>query len=304
MKTGISVDDVRAVLKGTEFADYNVAYVEEGVSTDVFRLTKDRVIYLRILPKEETAETQCLAHELMLKKNLHIPQVLFSINKVKEFNNRSLMIVEEIPGTSLKKTKKELTKNQIHEIMVSAGRELAKINTIHVKGVGWMEGVEKGMLKAMGKSYEDFIIDRNTTYLQDLYKIKVITQLQSEKIQNYVNMNKYLLDIKESSYLCHGDFGIDHIYQNEGKYSGIIDFGDIRGTSIFHDLSHVYIFDRSYFDSLVDGYVTVTELPSDFIEKVKIESVILGVSKLWWVTLNRPYRAVNHPALDLFDELT
>jgi aminoglycoside phosphotransferase (APT) family kinase protein len=43
--------------------------------------------------------------------------------------------------------------------------------------------------------------------------------------------------------LAHGDFDVTPIFQQDGAYTGLIDFGEIRGAEPFHDLGHFHLHD-------------------------------------------------------------
>lgn len=43
--------------------------------------------------------------------------------------------------------------------------------------------------------------------------------------------------------LAHGDLDLIHIYQDKGEYTGIIDFGEIRGADRLYDLGHFNLHD-------------------------------------------------------------
>ena len=58
----------------------------------------------------------------------------------------------------------------------------------------------------------------------------------------------------ENHYLIHGDYKSEHIYIKEGRYSGVIDFSDIRGGSNLWDLAHARSFSEKYYQLLKKGY--------------------------------------------------
>jgi aminoglycoside phosphotransferase (APT) family kinase protein len=212
-----------------------------------------------------------------------------------------MYIEKELNGESIKNT--TLSEEEKNIIIQKAGKDLAKLNSIEVKGVGWIEGTKNNQLYSKGKDYDDFIIRNIRNMLNKFIEIKILSNEQADKITEYIQSNKEFIDIKDNSYLAHGDFCIEHIYHANGKYSGIIDFGDIRGTSKYHDLAHFYTYNRKYFKSLVEGYNSIYKLTTDCIDKVKIEAVIFAVGKLWWVSQNKLHKIENHPALDLFEEI-
>lgn len=304
MRTDIKQKSIEDVLKKTEFNYYVIVKVNEGVSTDVYKLQKKNdTFYLRIVPEDEIIATQVLVHKELKKFGVKVPEVVYSTENNTEFDERSFMIVNEIKGGSLKSTKKDLSKVMKEEILFEAGRQLVLINTLKVKGVGSIYNVENGVLIASDESYNGFVINPLINKLQELEDVNILTHSQSSKILKYVQNNKDPFDITRESYLAHGDFGIDHIYQLNGEYTGIIDFGDIKGSTKFHDLAHVYTSNKEYFSILVKGYNEIYRLPSDYIKRCELEAVVFGVKSLVWCSKDNPNQLANHPALNLLETL-
>jgi len=187
--------------------------------------------------------------------------------------------------------------------MYEAGKELALINTIKVTGVGSISSTRKNELIADGKNYHDFILWDINRQMKELVETSIFDKKLVVKIEEYIEKEKHLLDVVTDSFLAHGDFGVDHIFQNNGSYSGIIDFGDIRGTSKYHDLSHIYTFDNYLFDPIYRGYCEIHKLPVDSIDKIKVEAVVFGITKLWWVSKSIPERVKDHPVFDLLNRV-
>ena len=50
-------------------------------------------------------------------------------------------------------------------------------------------------------------------------------------------LHQSLGDPDATAWLAHGDFDCSHIYVADGRYSGIIDFGEIRGANPWYDLA-------------------------------------------------------------------
>ena len=158
MKTGIDVNTIHKVISNSEFIGYEITNVAEGVSTDVFRLSKNSIVlYLRVLPKEEKAILQVIAHRKMKDKNVNVPEVLFYEEDVAMLDNRSYMIVSEIAGTSVKNC--NLSNKEKEKIIVDAGKQIALVNSIIVKGVGWIDNNLENELIANGQNYDDFAIN-------------------------------------------------------------------------------------------------------------------------------------------------
>jgi Ser/Thr protein kinase RdoA (MazF antagonist) len=69
------------------------------------------------------------------------------------------------------------------------------------------------------------------------------------------------------------------------RYSGIIDFGEIRGADPLYDLGHALFHDtepdrRSLFASLFAGYQAVTPLDADALSDIQQQAVAIGVRRL------------------------
>jgi aminoglycoside phosphotransferase len=292
---------VKSFLSSISFFNYSIIPTEEGFSTEVFKLVKSNsILYLRILPQKENSEVQYTVHQLLLKKNVKVPGVTYLKRKAELFDSRDVMIVEEIKGKSVLETESELSNTQKCEILKEAGKELAKVNMVEVSGCGDIVDVKNNILIGDCKSYKEYTLDRIPSKLENLVVNKILEKEIADKISKYLSQNEELLNIGKTSFLSHGDFSLEHVFQNNGEYSGIIDFGDIRGTSKYHDMAHVYTFYNEYFEDLIKGYEEVYKLPEDYMKYVFIEALVFGIFKLNWVLENRPERVMKSKVFGLF----
>lgn len=287
VKQKTTVETIKDFIKTlSEFSNFKIEATNNGVSTDVYRLIKDTtILYLRLSDPKENMSTEALAHRLIIEKGVSIPKVLH----YEDFNEslgRSYMITTEIKGEPARNDKTHLK-----EITYQAGKQIALVNTILVEGFGWLDWKTPNITKLKGlySSWEEFRLDfsRIENMLNDLIGSGTIDRHIADKYLRYVNDNKQLIKCTQA-HLAHGDFGLDHVYTFEGKYSGIIDFGDIRATSIYSDLAHFYTYSPESFDDLLKGYLEVTPLEEGYKEKIEFESMLTVIGKLWWVTKNLP----------------
>src|SRR5207248_10181336 len=105
-----------------------------------------------------------------------------------------------------------------------------------------------------------------------LFGDTVLTRAETVAIQAIVNHFDTWL-VVEQARLAHGDFDVTHIYQKGGHYTGIIDFGEIRGTDALYDLGHFNLHDGETLPQLVlpyllAGYSEVMPLPPDHERKI------------------------------------
>jgi Ser/Thr protein kinase RdoA (MazF antagonist) len=85
--------------------------------------------------------------------------------------------------------------------------------------------------------------------------------------------------------LAHGDFDTIAIFHLDGDYSGLIDFGEIRGTEPLFDLGHFHLWEHqrtplSLWDGLLAGYGEVAALPAGYEELVGRSATLLGLRQL------------------------
>jgi len=107
--------------------------------------------------------------------------------------------------------------------------------------------------------------------------------------------------------LAHGDFDASHIYQEDGKYTGIIDFGEIRGASHWYDLGHFHVRDGealSYrgLPGLIRGYEESISLPPDYEQHIRFTSILINVRALARSLQKRPANRYTQHQLQVLRE--
>jgi Ser/Thr protein kinase RdoA (MazF antagonist) len=89
----------------------------------------------------------------------------------------------------------------------------------------------------------------------------------------------------EQTRLAHGDFDVSHIYQCDGRYTGVIDFGEIRGADRLYDLGHFHLHDgetlpRFVLPDLLAGYREVAPLPPAAEQQIDLLALFIGIDAL------------------------
>ncbi len=284
------------------FAGFKPELVDSGVSTAVYRLRGEtEVFYLRLGNHGENMSSEALAHQLMLEKGVSVPKVLEYADADPRIG-RSFMFTSEIPGV-----RADQDPAATAETFFQAGKQLALINSIPVDRFGWVNRDEQNAKKITGTydTWEAWALDLDSlrSQLDNLTGLGIITREKAEKIINYVEANRNLISCPQA-FLSHGDFDISHIFSSTGKYSGIIDFGDIRCASPYHDLSHCYTFSPRHFPDLLKGYLSINPLEGDVMAKIKFEAVLFGIGKLNWMIQNLPKDStLHHPVLTLISSI-
>lgn len=89
--------------------------------------------------------------------------------------------------------------------------------------------------------------------------------------------NAYPMLETSEAFLIHGDFDSSHIFHVRGRYSGIIDFGEIRGSHYLYDLGHFKLHENAdRFKYLAKGIVMFAASPQWITKKLTIGHCLLA----------------------------
>ncbi len=280
MKREIGFDStvIKNSLADVGFNDFEIYRANQGVSTMVYRMVRNKdIFFLRVADEGKTFWSEAEAHRLGINAGVKLPKIIF-YEEENQVLKRCLMITEAVQGESLR------NKNVTTEVIREAGRNLAMFNQITIPGVGWIsDDVGSCEIKGIGTDYSTFILKDFESEIQKLVEIGLFDIGTGEKIRSFVAKNKTKLLEYQQGHLVHGDFSLEHIFALNGKFSGFIDLGDIRAASVYHDLAHFYIYARKYFDDLLTAYKEVTQLDGDWRERMEIEAMLIAIGKMWWV---------------------
>lgn len=258
--------------------NYSVTRVDQGVSTYVFRITDGSDgCYLRVLPEPGASfAPEARAHSLLCQRGLNVPDVVFFEHLNAELQ-RSIMATTEIAGEHVGLA----SRRDVKDVLVEAGRELAVINSVPVHGFGWIKRDREVVvdLEAEHPSYRSFALEDIDARLASLEL--VLDNKECLAIRETIDRYASWLDVDHGR-LAHGDFDVTHIFQKDGRYTGIIDFGEIRGGDPFYDLGHFRLHDGETLPDIVlpyllEGYGQVTSLPPDHEWRIAYSSLLIGV---------------------------
>jgi aminoglycoside phosphotransferase (APT) family kinase protein len=267
----------------------------DGVSSQVYRLVRgSEVFYLRVAEEAtENLETDAELHRRLLALGVRVPRVVF----VEPFDaaiGRSVAITSEVPGVSLAAV--GCPPEVALAVVADAGEDLAVINQVRVEGFGWVRRSGPGWpLRAEHASYLSFL----TSYLPADWPGPLGSLLPGDVLAGV----EAVLDSERArpsaeAQLAHGDFDTTAIFCAAGRYTGVIDFGEIRGTEPAFDLGHFHLHDQEQvtdrlLPALLEGYGRVAEPPDE--RSIRRSAVLLGLRQLCrWLT--RGYE-LDHPAV-------
>ena len=261
----------------------HVERVEEGVSTYVYRINRgNELFYLRVLPEVNASfAPEVYVHEMLRAKDVKVPEVVY-FEHYNEAVQRSVMVTTAIKG-------KHIGHYPVNEVsrntLVEAGQDLAVINSVPVKHFGWIrrDSSKVTALEAELPTYRTFIIEQMEEDLAFLGE-HVLNTREIKAIREIIDRCDAWLDV-EKAWLAHGDFDATHIYQEHGCYTGIIDFGEIRGGDPFYDLGHFQVHDGETLPArvlpyLLEGYKEVVQLPPDYEQRIYFSSLLIAIRTL------------------------
>jgi aminoglycoside phosphotransferase (APT) family kinase protein len=270
--------------------------VTEGVSTYVYRVRQGHTVYyLRILPELDAGfAPEVFVHRHLREQGIRVPDVVY----FEHYNprlRRSVMVTTEIKGEPIGHGGDPVA---LREVMVAAGRDLATINRTPVDGFGWIrrDEPETAMLRAEFTTYRELIHQRVDPSIALLASTGVLDRLELDAIQKIIDHYDHCFDITQA-YLAHGDFDGTHIYHVGGSYTGIIDFGEIRGTDPRYDLGHFNIEQAPLLPDLLAGYTEVVALPADAWQRIQLASLLIALARLARRVQRRPQGVADSPDL-------
>lgn len=239
----------------------------------------DAVFYLRLAEEPgQDMTTDARIFQRLAALGVTVPAVIAAEAAPIELP-LSYMLTNAIRGSSLAHAG---TDNQARRAARSAGRETAVINSVKVAGFGWIQRDGQHPLTAELDSYGDFV----SSYLPDNWPGWLDGVFESP----HLDALESLVEAERSrdvgaGRLVHGDLDVTHIYIHDGRYSGLIDFGEVRGADPYFDLGHFLLHNgetrpAQLFDSFLAGYGEVAALPDDHREEIRTSAILLGLRQL------------------------
>lgn len=250
----------------------SVERVPKGASTFVYRaITGDGTYYLRFLPEDASFAAEVLAHEKMLAAGVKVPRIVGFEHREAQ-TGLSLMVAEEIPGVSLEE---HCPQSAVRGILREAGRQLALMHSIQVEGFGWIDRTSCTVLRGERPSFDAYFAE----YLEhdlDALHFYEFTNEQKMQIGSLMQAARQLLSVGDAV-LVHGDFDVSHIFHSAGHYTGIIDFGEIRGNNRLFDLATFVGFyrDKTLYSCLLEGYRDVSPLTQEDLYAVELMTLFI-----------------------------
>lgn len=272
----------------------------EGVSARVYRLDRaNDTFFLRVA--EEVGEdlaVDAALFEKLRNEGVAVPKVVH-VDRLPPPIDLSVLIMTAIEGEPIASCTEE---HQARRAVRAAGLDLARLNGFAVDGFGFISrAAVQWPIVGSFDSYQEFV----TSYLPDPWPGAIAELFVAPEISALeVVIADQLATPLQMGTLVHGDFDTTPIFHSKGRYTGLIDFGEVRGADSLFDLGHFLLHDRellpwSLFEELLDGYREVSDVASDIQKAVRSSAVLLGLRQLGrWIGPERgwgtEHRLVRH----------
>jgi Ser/Thr protein kinase RdoA (MazF antagonist) len=286
-----------AILRRVLGSGLRVTRTPSGVAAQVYRVqAPGRVLYLRIAEEDhEDLSVDAALLEHLRANGLHVPLVVH-VEPFAQTLGRSVLLMGEIPGEPLARCRDE---DAARRVVRAAGAELAVLNGVNVQGFGWVQRrIPAWPLRGRFPDYADFVV----SYLPDRWPGPLAALFSASELDRLWELVATERRRKlAGAWLAHGDFDTTAIFQTGGQYSGLIDFGEIRGTEPLFDLGHFLLHDHEHPPApLVNDLLAVAgeeaALPGDHEQLVRRSALLLGLRQLArWLGPLRNLRP-DHPA--------
>jgi aminoglycoside phosphotransferase (APT) family kinase protein len=272
-----------------------VERTSSGSSTPVYRIERGGCTsYLRLAEGPEASlAPEVHVHNLLRASGVRVPEVVY-FEPFHDQLQRSVMVTTAIPGRALADCAAGV---DISVVLTAAGRDLAAINAVELKGFGFVRRDRPDSTELEGEfpTLRAFALAELEEYLTAVSSVLIGDEIQA--VRAVLARHDDWLDI-ESARLAHGDLDATHIYHQDGQYTGIIDFGEIRGADPFYDLGHAALHEGETMPDpmlphLLAGYNEVSPLPADHASRIAFWSLLIGIRALAR-SANRPQAAYRH----------
>jgi Ser/Thr protein kinase RdoA (MazF antagonist) len=255
-----------------------------GTSTQVYRVDRDgEAFFVRIAEDAEASlAPEVELHSALRASGVRVP----AVTHYEPFDDalaRSVMVTTEVTGGPFNAATPE---DGVPMIGRSAGRDLARIHDIPVQGFGWIrrEHHEAGWpLRAENPTYAEYVNPAAVT--GPLMGIG-FTSAQAQQVEGLLEEAVKVGPAGGIGPVAHGDFDTSHIFESSGVYTGLIDFGEIRGTDYTFDFAtlHLSADDRPpappIHQYVENGYAEIRPLPDDHQHRVYLACVLSASHRL------------------------
>jgi len=235
--TGGELDQVERIVDGYENEVYRV------------RTTEQHDVMVRIARFEGSpakSEGESLAIEKARAVGVPAPEVLLLDTLRIDDGSFPVMVQRTVPGLPLGAVYDTLATQQRQQVLGEIGDLIARLSHLPMDA-DWVPGTSSGIVTRQG--------DRDRVVAGGFPPGEFDRMIGL--LQEYVGQLH-----REHSVLCHGDLGPKHVYIDNDRVSGVIDFGDWQAGSPLHDIAVLRV-RGPYLDlePVLQGYAMTSDSP-------------------------------------------
>jgi Ser/Thr protein kinase RdoA (MazF antagonist) len=217
-------------------------------------------------------------HTLLAAAGVRVPAVLGWAEANTTLGYAS-MLTAELPGHPLAELPAALDPAAV---LRAAGRDLAQFNRLRVEGFGWIDRSPPDAAPSLRAAYPSLRSWLDADLAVPLAALAAQQVLTADEV---VLIHRAISELSqrcagEPASLVHGDFDPTHIFVEHGSYTGLIDFGEIRGAHALYDLGHFAVEHRDLLPPLLDGYAASGWLPADVARQIDLTALVIATRRL------------------------
>ena len=256
-----------------EDAQENLGFVN---SVRKGELTNGQEIIIRCHPKglqNGYFHVESLAAKMAVENGLP-SYTTYCIHELENTNDIAFQVIEKCQGTAIKKWL-ESNPQDVDNIMIEAGKTLAKLHTVKVDGFGPFDNnmAKKGKLVGIHNSFAKSVRAGLDNSLDVLVDFKVITLIQRNMLDDLFTENSPLLKCHQGV-LIHKDFVDWNLLTDGDKITGILDWDECASGDPIADIaSWSSMTPLCRLDKFLEGYFYNTIKPELFDEKMQLLSL-------------------------------
>jgi aminoglycoside phosphotransferase len=194
-----------------------------------------------------TARLEAWAYAACAKQEIRVPRVL-ALSGHPEF-----VVIERLAGRPLSDGA-NCDARQVRTIWSHAGADLRRMHEISLSGFGPLVGGESEP-HGLSSTWSPFVEYARAEGIPWLVDAGYLERTVGDRLLNRFDTAVPLVRRLPVGRLLHGDLQSGHVFQNDGDYTGIIDFGAAQAGDPRWDLARVLLWDGdAALDALLDGY--------------------------------------------------
>lgn len=264
----------------------------EGVACPTYQLRRDGdIFYLRVAEEPgQDLQADAAVHGHLRAIGVRVPEVVH-VDAHAEALDRSVLVMREVPGIPLAE---ERDPAAARRIVCDAAEDVARMNAIDVSGFGWLQRTGPTWPpRAVLGDHASFV----TSDLPDGSTVRRALVGDLLRGDHHDDVEALIAEeLRRSlarSRLTHGDLDVTAIYCLDGRYTGLIDFSELRGAESTFDLGHFLLHDGetnpvSLFADFHSAYAGTPRRDAALDEQVRRSAVLLGYRQLCrWLAPDR-----------------